>query len=60
MSLINETVLTFLLHAPRLRTLQGLILRSAKRRAEDRNPLAGEANEIDDIVLASHFTPELI
>lgn len=58
--LINETVLTFLLHAPRLRTLQGFVLRSAKRRAEDRDPLAGEANEIDDVVLASHLTPKLI
>lgn len=54
------TALTFLLHAQRLRTLQGLVLRSTEGRAENRHPLAGMANEIDDFVLASHLTPELI
>lgn len=57
---INEIVLTFLLYAPWLWTLHGLVFCSSKRRAEDRDPLAGEANEIDDVVLAGHLAPELI
>lgn len=60
MSLINDAILTFLLYAPWLRTLQGLVFCSTKRRAEDRDPLTGVANETDDVVLASHLAPKLI
>jgi len=52
--------LTFFLHTQRLRTLQGLVFRSTEGSTENRHPLAGMANEIDDFVLASHLTPELI
>lgn len=53
-------ILTLFLHAPRLRTLQGLVLRPAEGRAENRHPLAGVTNEIDNVVLAGDLTPELI
>lgn len=53
-------ILTFLFHAQWLRALQGLVFRSAEGRAEDRHSLTRVTTEMDDVVLASDLTPELV